>query len=186
MTQFTDKELFKFFQMKTQMSGFIGRDRVEEKPFERICLEALCVNSQKGAPVIERWVRNKFGFDKAEGQGDFIDGASSLIEFKYSFITETKNQFDFNQIRPNQDIQTHLLLGIDVNSSFKLYCFKLNKTEIRREIERFGVSSHGRKAYNTQSFDKEYSLKIKYGSTEFDRFCKLYRSMGTEKFILKG
>jgi hypothetical protein len=158
----SDKELSSFLKKKDFISKMIGKDDIYQKSFPRICLESLCVNPQKASPIIEKWIHNKF-----KSTDNYLS-----TSVKYSFLTPSNNSLHYIQLKLCKDIDFFMLLGIDVRDGFNLYCFKLNKIELKKEFERFGNS------------DTEYRLRIKYNSENFQRFCRLYRSRSSEKLIL--
>jgi peptidoglycan/xylan/chitin deacetylase (PgdA/CDA1 family) len=167
------------------LKRIIGKDfsnhAWERQPLQKLVKMASCLNTQRAAPAIERWIGTNLQLQRSPTIGDFVSDRGDIIEFKYSILSGTR-QLRFLQLRPHQPIDMTFLMGIDLAPKFNVYCFSLNREAVRKEIERRPSVSHGN--LFTLTPDREFTLSLEMGSAEFKRWSRLYRDRDLEEHIL--
>lgn len=135
------------------------------------------ISSQKYGPLLEKYIRVKFSYDKNrvdDCTGDLCKyGRNS--EVKVSLGGSTHDKFNFVQLRPSHDCDTYILTAyhlcsFNVETEGELYIFKISKYEIKKILEKYGGYAHGTvrehgiitmSSLNDESLPKEYALRPK-------------------------
>ena len=133
------------------------------------------VSSQQYGPLLERFIRIKFNYEKNKAEnctGDCSKNGQNS-EVKVSLGGSTHTKFNFVQIRPSHECDTYILTAYhlcsdNVDSEGELYIFTVPKEEIKKIIVSFGGYAHGtRKEHGEISEEsmkdnksiKEYALR---------------------------
>jgi hypothetical protein len=129
------------------------------------------ISAQQYGPLLERFIRTRFGFDKnkaADCTGDCSKGGKNS-EIKVSLGGATHSKFNFVQIRPSHDCDTYILTAYrlcpeNVEEEGELFVFRVPKEDIKTIIVSHGGYAHGTlKEHGAISLetmtDKEYALR---------------------------
>jgi hypothetical protein len=136
------------------------------------------LSGQVSGPLIEHYIKNKYGMEKNNAslcKGDLQHNQINF-EIKISNGGKENNKFNYVQLRMNHDcvyIFTAYYICIDnVETEGDLYIFKLNKNELKDLIYKYGGYAHGtvqklgkitEEDLDNQENDKEYAIRPKYG-----------------------
>ena len=136
------------------------------------------LSGQVSGPLIEHYIKNKYGMEKNSAslcKGDLQHNQINF-EIKISNGGKENNKFNYVQLRMNHDcvyIFTAYYISIDnVENEGELYIFKLNKKELKDLIYKYGGYAHGtvqklgkitEDDLDNQENDKEYAIRPKYG-----------------------
>ena len=136
------------------------------------------LSGQVAGPLIEYYVKNKYGMDKIDPslcKGD-LQVNNITYELKISNGGKENNKFNYVQLRMNHDclyIFTAYYLCIDnIETEGDLYIFKLNKDDVKKLILKYGGYAHGTVQklgkitdieLDNYKNDKEYAIRPKYG-----------------------
>jgi hypothetical protein len=136
------------------------------------------LSGQVSGPLIELYIKNKYGMEKNNAslcKGDLQHNQINF-EIKISNGGKENNKFNYVQLRMNHDcvyIFTAYYICIDnVENEGELYIFKLNKKELKDLIYKYGGYAHGtvqklgkitEDDLDNQENDKEYAIRPKYG-----------------------
>jgi hypothetical protein len=136
------------------------------------------LSGQVSGPLIEHYIKNKYGMEKNNAslcKGDLQHNQINF-EIKISNGGKENNKFNYVQLRMNHDcvyIFTAYYICIDnVETEGDLYIFKLNKKELKDLIYKYGGYAHGtvqklgkitEEDLDNQENDKEYAIRPKYG-----------------------
>ena len=136
------------------------------------------LSGQVAGPLIEYYVKNKYGMDKIDPslcKGD-LQVNNINYELKISNGGKENNKFNYVQLRMNHDclyIFTAYYLCIDnIETEGDLYIFKLNKDDVKKLILKYGGYAHGTVQklgkitdieLDNYKNDKEYAIRPKYG-----------------------
>ena len=136
------------------------------------------LSGQVAGPLIEYYVKNKYGMDKIDPslcKGD-LQVNNINYELKISNGGKENNKFNYVQLRMNHDcvyIFTAYYLSIDnIETEGDLYIFKLNKDDVKKLILKYGGYAHGTVQklgkiteieLDNYTNDKEYAIRPKYG-----------------------
>jgi hypothetical protein len=136
------------------------------------------LSGQVSGPLIEHYIKNKYGMEKNNAslcKGDLQHNQINF-EIKISNGGKENNKFNYVQLRMNHDcvyIFTAYYICIDnVETEGDLYIFKLNKKELKDLIYKYGGYAHGtvqklgkitEDDLDNQENDKEYAIRPKYG-----------------------
>ena len=136
------------------------------------------LSGQVSGPLIEHYIKNKYGMEKNNAslcKGDLQHNQINF-EIKISNGGKENNKFNYVQLRMNHDcvyIFTAYYISIDnVENEGELYIFKLNKKELKDLIYKYGGYAHGtvqklgkitEDDLDNQENDKEYAIRPKYG-----------------------
>jgi hypothetical protein len=136
------------------------------------------LSGQVSGPLIEHYIKNKYGMEKNNAslcKGDLQHNQINF-EIKISNGGKENNKFNYVQLRMNHDcvyIFTAYYICIDnVENEGELYIFKLNKKELKDLIYKYGGYAHGtvqklgkitEEDLDNQENDKEYAIRPKYG-----------------------
>jgi hypothetical protein len=138
------------------------------------------ISSQQYGPLLEKYIRTKFNYDKNKSS-DCIGDCSKdnkNVEIKVSLGGKKHNKFNFVQIRPSHDCDIYILtaynLSLDnLHNEGELYIFKIPKKDLKNIIVLYGGYAHGTiKEYGKISIDtinhknnnKEYAIRPSIGS----------------------
>jgi len=132
-------------------------------------------SSQQFGPLIEMFIREKFGYTKNKAKhrkGDCSkDGKDS--EVKASIGDRAHRKFNFVQIRPSHKCDNYILTAYHVSPENvedlgELYIFRVSKTDIKNMIVSYGGYAHGTNeehgaitidSLNDETSTKEYALR---------------------------
>jgi hypothetical protein len=136
------------------------------------------LSGQVSGPLIELYIKNKYGMEKNNAslcKGDLQHNQINF-EIKISNGGKENNKFNYVQLRMNHDcvyIFSAYYICIDnVENEGELYIFKLNKKELKDLIYKYGGYAHGtvqklgkitEDDLDNQENDKEYAIRPKYG-----------------------
>jgi hypothetical protein len=137
------------------------------------------LSGQVSGPLIEYFIKNKYGMEKNNASLCKGDLHHNLMNFEIKISTGGKenNKFNYVQLRMNHDcvyILTAYYISIDnVENEGELFIFKLNKKELKDLIYKYGGYAHGtvqklgkitEEELDNQENDKEYAIRPKYGN----------------------
>jgi hypothetical protein len=132
------------------------------------------LSGQVAGPLIEYYVKNKYGMEKINPslcKGD-LQFNQCNYELKISNGGKENNKFNYVQLRMNHDcvyIFTAYYLCIDnIEIEGDLYIFKLNKDDVKKLILTYGGYAHGTvlklgKITDIELDNYEYAIRPKYG-----------------------
>ena len=136
------------------------------------------LSGQVSGPLIEHYIKNKYGMEKNNAslcKGDLQHNQINF-EVKISNGGKENNKFNYVQLRMNHDcvyIFTAYYISVDnVENEGELFIFKLNKKELKDLIYKHGGYAHGtvqklgkitEDDLDNQENDKEYAIRPKYG-----------------------
>ena len=136
------------------------------------------LSGQVSGPLIEHYIKNKYGMEKNNAslcKGDLQHNQINF-EIKISNGGKENNKFNYVQLRMNHDcvyIFTAYYICVDnVENEGELFIFKLNKKELKDLIYKHGGYAHGtvqklgkitEDDLDNQENDKEYAIRPKYG-----------------------
>lgn len=136
------------------------------------------LSGQESGPLIEFYIKNKYGMTKNNSSlcnGD-LHHNNIDFEIKVSNGGKTNNIFNYVQLRLNHNCE-YILTAYYINDSNietkgELFIFKLNKIEIKKLILKYGGYAHGTKKklgeiteadLENPTNSKEYAIRPKYG-----------------------
>jgi len=136
------------------------------------------LSGQETGPLIEHYIKEKYKMIKNNSSlcnGD-LKYNNINYEIKVSNGGKENNKFNYVQLRLNHNcdyILTAYYLNIhNIDTDGELFIFKLNKTNIKKIILKYGSYAHGTKTklgeiteeeLENKSNDKEYVIRPKYG-----------------------
>ena len=133
------------------------------------------ISAQQYGPLLEMYIRNKFGYTKNKAEdciGDCCkNGKNSEIKVSLGGISHKK--FNFVQFRPSHDCETYILtayhlISENVEQEGDLYIFRIPKTELEKIIVAHGgyphrtIKEYGKitlESMNDKTSMKEYALR---------------------------
>lgn len=136
------------------------------------------LSGQISGPLIEYYIKNKYGMVKNNSSlcnGD-LQYNQTNFEIKVSNGGKENNKFNYVQLRMNHNCE-YLLTAYYINDDNietlgELFIFKLNKTDIKKLILKYGGYAHGTKQklgeitednLESPTNNKEYAIRPKYG-----------------------
>lgn len=140
------------------------------KEVHAYCLQYT--SSQQFGPLIERFIREKYGYTKNKAKdcnGDCSkDGKNTEVKASIG-DKPTHRKFNFVQIRPSHKCESYILTAYHVSSENveefgELYIFRVSKTDIKNIIVSYGGYAHGTNkehgAITIDSLNDETSTKL--------------------------
>ena len=136
------------------------------------------LSGQVSGPLIEYYIKNKYGMDKNNASLCLGDLQHNQVNFELKISNGGKenNKFNYVQLRMNHDcvyiFTAYYLCEDNIDSEGDLFIFKLNKDDIKKLILSYGGYAHGTVQklgkiseieLNNLSNDKEYAIRPKYG-----------------------
>lgn len=136
------------------------------------------LSGQVAGPLIEFYIKNKYEMIKNNSSlciGDLQHNQTNL-ELKISNGGKENNKFNYVQLRMNH-LCEYILTAYYINDDNletmgELFVFKLNKSDIKKIILKYGGYAHGTKQklgeitqeeLENPTNDKEYAIRPKYG-----------------------
>lgn len=119
-------------------------------------------STQKRTPLSDKYIIRKLNMRLStmeEDCGDAVDANGKYYELKTSFSNE-KNCLNIRQLRPWQRIDYYYCCFIDTNNFSNSVFFKLNKEQMKNEINRIGNPTHGSRKANLVNTNIEYSITL--------------------------
>jgi hypothetical protein len=136
------------------------------------------LSGQVSGPLIEHYIKNKYGMIKNNSSSCNGDLQHNQINFeiKVSNGGKENNKFNYVQLRMNHSCE-YILTAYHINhdnieTEGELFIFKLNKINIKILILKYGGYAHGTKKklgeiteddLENPTNDKEYAIRPKYG-----------------------
>ena len=136
------------------------------------------LSGQLSGPLIENYIKNKYGMSKNNSSsciGD-LQYEKINIEIKVSNGGKDNNKFNFVQIRMNHScdyiLSAYYIDNSNLSECGELFLFKLNKDNIKIIVLKYGGYAHGtiqKLGYITKedldniTNNKEYAIRPKYG-----------------------
>ncbi|AFK66148.1 hypothetical protein OMVG_00148 [Ostreococcus lucimarinus virus OlV3] len=119
----------------------------------------------------------------SECKGDCRLNDRYNVEIKASLGGQTHQKFNYVQIRLGHNIDYYLFTAYyisneNVNSDGELYIFLIKKESMRNIIVDYGQYAHGTVSENGPicmeniKEDKEYALRVSYGSSLWKKLCE--------------
>jgi len=143
-----------------------------------IYCKKLQLSGQESGPLIEHYIKNKYGMIKNNSSlcnGDLQHNQTNF-EIKVSNGGKNHNKFNYVQLRMNHSCEyiltAYYLNNDNVKTKGELFIFKLTKTNIKIIILKYGGYAHGTKHklgeitkddLENPINDKEYAIRPKYG-----------------------
>jgi len=126
-----------------------------------------CSSPQSFGPKFEKFYIRKNGFRKIPSnldRGDFyIEHTNQYYEHKFSFAkVDSKNKFNFVQIRPHQSIDGYVL-EVFSEEHEEMFTFNVPKFAMSLLLDEFGGLAHGTKDAVKENNRKEYALRGRIG-----------------------
>ena len=135
------------------------------------------LSGQVSGPLIEYYIKQKYNMQKNSASsctGDLCHNDAN-IEIKVSNGGQDNNKFNYVQLRMNHECEylltAYYLDYSNLDNFGELYIFKLNKSQLKTLILKYGAYAHGtikklgkitKEDLDDTTNDKEYSLRPKY------------------------
>ena len=175
------------FETKRKLKHILGISKYNHKieilkqqdlKYAHIYCKINKLSGQVSGPLIEYFIKNKYEMIKNNSSlciGDLQHNKTN-IEIKISNGGKENNKFNYVQLRMNhvcEYILTAYYISDDnLEKMGELFIFKLNKTDIKKIIFKYGGYAHGtiqklgvitEDDLENPSNDKEYAIRPKYG-----------------------
>ena len=179
-----------FLDEQLRIRNIIRKEGEEDKKFgfdlpykHFLKLMYACFTSQSYSGRIEARIIIEYGLTKIGAdldRGDCINKNRKYGEIKVSYKT-LKNQFNFVQIRPHQDLDFYILQCINQDEDFRVYNFFLTKAQMTTFMEMFGASNcHGVVENKTDRTKEEKRMTVTF---ESDAWKHLMDNHLTEEIV---
>jgi hypothetical protein len=136
------------------------------------------LSGQVSGPLIEYYIKNKYEMKKNNSSlciGD-LQHHQTNIEIKISNGGKENNKFNYVQLRMNHYCEylltAYYICNENLDQMGELFIFKLNKTDMKKIILKYGGYAHGtiqklgkinQEDLENITNDKEYAIRPKYG-----------------------
>jgi len=147
-------------------------------------ISATYPSAQQYGPKFEKWINNQFGWTRLKAKadrGDSLTLSGKYIEQKWCIRTDTGPTG--LQHRFWQEIDYYLYGHVDDTDSENITVdlYLLTKAQVLEEAEKLNlIVSHGTPTAILLNEHVEYTMGVRYGSDDHQRWKKLYQIQLTD------